>query len=32
VLLEAAGSGGSSEATRIAGDVLNAILTEQGLK
>lgn len=32
VLLESAGSGGSSEAARIAGQVLKAINTEKGLK
>jgi peptidoglycan glycosyltransferase len=32
VFLENAGSGGSGEATRIAGDLMNTVLTERGLK
>jgi peptidoglycan glycosyltransferase len=32
VFLQNAGSGGSSEATRIAGDVMKAVIAERGLK
>lgn len=32
VFLRNAGSGGSSEATRIAGDIMKAVITERGLK
>jgi peptidoglycan glycosyltransferase len=32
VFLQNAGSGGSSEATRIAGDVMKTVITERGLK
>jgi len=32
VFLQNAGNGGSSEATRIAGDVMKTVITERGLK
>jgi peptidoglycan glycosyltransferase len=32
VFLENAGPGGSSEAARIAGDIMKTVITERGLK